>query len=117
MLLDVFLYRLLAYAGYDPEVAIKYWEHTPKALCGKDPVADSNISEGVSSTASPSQHTTQDPRPLTFFRGVTHDSDEVRLEALMKEIERWKAYAQRHGTSGHSSTKSWVAGMVPSAWT
>ncbi|KAJ9121461.1 hypothetical protein QFC22_002077 [Naganishia vaughanmartiniae] len=109
--------RLLAYAGYDPEVAIKYWEHTPKALCGKDPVADSSIPENATTSASPSQHTTQDPRPLTFFRGVTHDSDEVRLEALLKEIERWKAYAERNGPSVSRRAKGWVAGMVPTVWT
>ncbi|KAJ9098040.1 hypothetical protein QFC19_006475 [Naganishia cerealis] len=118
---DLVSLRLLAYAGYDPETAIRYWEDTPKALCGKDPIADLNTiglaaSSGAATTAPSAQQTTTDTRPLTFFRGVTHDSDEVRLGALMKEIERWKAYAQRGGQGRDTYARGWFAGMVPTVW-
>lgn len=76
------LCRILAYAGYDPEGSIRTWLNVPKPSCCKDKEDEASEEKGYVHTLS---------RPLSYFRGGAHDSDEVRLAALQKELDRWRA--------------------------
>jgi hypothetical protein len=107
--------RILAYSGFSPEEALKFWDETPKALCGKEPVPPITDAPPfpTSSDSATENGSTATRRPLTFFRGVTHDSDEERLKALTREIERWKVYAERHPVgSEHVGLKEWAGRLV-----
>ncbi|GHJ87963.1 hypothetical protein NliqN6_4365 [Naganishia liquefaciens] len=113
---DLVSLRLLAYSGFSPEEALKFWDGTPKALCGKEPVSPITdtepylASDASSDTASPFPR-----RPLTFFRGSTHDTDAERLAALTREIERWKVYAERHpagASMAHMGLREWAGRLV-----
>ena len=75
------------------------------------PVTDSDTFP--SSDTSP--ETTGTRRPLTFFRGSTHDTDAERLAALTREIKRWKAYAERYpagGAMGRTGLREWAERLV-----
>jgi hypothetical protein len=68
--------RLLAYAGYDPQLAVKYWSHSPQPACTKS---------GQSSAQT---------LPFQFLRGGVHDERDSRFQRLLEELERWRTYAR-----------------------
>lgn len=76
---DIVSLRILAYAGYDPEAAISYWQNFPKPTCCKE--SQEEVSEASKTS-----------RPWSFFRGGAHDTDEVRLHALLDELKRWRTH-------------------------
>lgn len=79
--------RLLAYAGFDPQAAVKYWSDNPQPSCTKD---------GKSAV----EHL-----PFQFLRGTVHDERELRFKRLLDELERWRKYAveSREGTGSQKS--------------
>lgn len=75
---DVVSARLLAYAGFDARDAVKFWENRDQdADCSSSQGAKTGQTEGIS----------------TLTRGImgsTHPVNEVRIERLKQELERWK---------------------------
>jgi len=69
---------LLAYAGFDARDAVKFWENRDQdADCSSSQGAKTGQTEGIS----------------TLTRGImgsTHPVNEVRIERLKQELERWK---------------------------
>ncbi|KAF8273231.1 hypothetical protein EI94DRAFT_1776422 [Lactarius quietus] len=73
---DVVSARLLAHAGFDPRSAVRFWE---------DRADDHQASECVASAAF-------DPERRSW---VGHPVNQVRVEKLRKELDRWRTERER----------------------
>lgn len=75
---DVVSARLLAYAGFDARDAVKFWENRDQeADCSSSRSVKDGQIEGIANLA----------RGIT---GSTHPVNEVRIEKLKQELERWQ---------------------------
>lgn len=83
---DVVSLRLLAYAGFNPEAAVKYWSaDVPQPSCTK-------------SGKSAVEHL-----PFQFLRGGVHDERETRFQRLLDELAKWKKYAESQTDRGNGN--------------
>ncbi|KAI9455992.1 hypothetical protein F5148DRAFT_1324483 [Russula earlei] len=87
---DVVSARLLAHAGFDPRRAVQFWE-------GRAEV--SQVSECVASAGSDrEQHREDQPQQSAFtlrIVGSAHPMNEVRVEKLREELDRWRTERER----------------------
>ncbi|KAG5634922.1 hypothetical protein H0H81_000312 [Sphagnurus paluster] len=72
---DVVSARLLAHAGFDARDAVKFWE-----------VRAGRISECSRTDIEPAEN-----KMVRKIMGATHPVDEMRIEALKRELSRWEA--------------------------
>jgi len=85
--------RLLAHAGFDPRRAVQFWE-------GRAEV--SPVTECVASAAAfdrehrGEDHQSQQQRTFTLkIVGTGHPMNEVRVEKLREELDRWRTERER----------------------
>jgi hypothetical protein len=75
--------RLLAHAGFDPRSAVRFWE---------DRADDRQASECVASAAFDPEHRDEQERSTFALRimGKGHPVNQVRVEKLREELDRWR---------------------------
>jgi len=88
---DVVSARLLAHAGFDSRKAVQFWEDRAEAYHG---------SECVASAAFDREHreTRENESQRTFtlkIVGSGHPMNEVRVEKLRGELDRWRSERER----------------------
>ncbi|KAH9037794.1 hypothetical protein EDB85DRAFT_2132321 [Lactarius pseudohatsudake] len=87
---DVVSARLLAHAGFDPRSAVRFWE---------DRADDRQSSECFASGAfAPEQEHREEQAQSTFAKkimGSGHPVNQVRVEELRKELDRWRTERER----------------------
>lgn len=81
---DIVSLRLLAYAGFDSQAAVKYWADVPPPAC------------------SPSGKSAVEHLPFQFLRGGVHDERGLRFQRLLEELDRWRKYAEERGAQAGS---------------
>lgn len=85
---DVVSARLLAHAGFDPRSAIRFWEDRADVRQG---------SECVASAAVDTEHREEQARSTFALRimGSGHPVNQVRVEKLREELDRWRTERER----------------------
>ncbi|KAI9439969.1 hypothetical protein H4582DRAFT_1944190, partial [Lactarius indigo] len=85
---DVVSARLLAHAGFDPRSAVRFWE---------DRADVHQASECVASAAFDSEHREEQAQSTFALRimGSGHPMNQVRVEELRKELDRWRTERER----------------------
>ncbi|KAI0303754.1 hypothetical protein B0F90DRAFT_1809455 [Multifurca ochricompacta] len=85
---DVVSARLLAHAGFDPRKAVRFWEDRADVFQG---------SECVASAVFESEHRESQSQNTFALRiaGSGHPVNEVRVEKLREELDRWRAERER----------------------
>ncbi|KAH9063848.1 hypothetical protein EDB87DRAFT_1600719 [Lactarius vividus] len=85
---DVVSARLLAHAGFDPRSAVRFWE---------DRADDRQSSECVASAAFDSEHREEQAQSTFALKimGSGHPVNQVRVEKLRKELDRWRTERER----------------------
>ncbi|KAI9461624.1 hypothetical protein BJY52DRAFT_188621 [Lactarius psammicola] len=85
---DVVSARLLAHAGFDPRSAVRFWEDRADVRQG---------SECVASAAFDLEHHEEEARSTFALRimGSGHPVNQVRVEKLREELDRWVTERER----------------------
>jgi len=85
---DVVSARLLAHAGFDPRSAVRFWEDCADVRQG---------SECVASAAFDPVHREEQARSSFALRimGSGHPVNQVRVEKLREELDRWRTERER----------------------
>ncbi len=80
--------RLLAHAGYDPRSAVRFWEDRADVRQG---------SECVASAAFDPEQRKEQARSTFALRimGSSHPVNQVRVEKLREELDRWRTERER----------------------
>ena len=80
--------RLLAHAGFDPRSAVRFWEDLADVRQG---------SECVASASSDPEQREEPPRSTFALRimGSSHPMNNVRVEKLREELDRWRTERER----------------------
>jgi hypothetical protein len=82
--------RLLAHAGFDPRKAVQFWEVRAE---------DSQVSECIASAAFDREHDKNQSQLQRNFTlkivGSGHPVNEVRVEKLREELDRWRTERER----------------------
>jgi hypothetical protein len=83
-------FRLLAHAGFDPRRAVRFWEDRTELLQASECVASAAVGH-------PRRREDQQSRNTFALRivGSGHPVNEVRVEKLREELDRWRAERER----------------------
>ena len=87
---DIMLFpRLLAHAGFDPRRAVQFWEDRADCLQGSECVASAAFDRGE-------HRESESQRAFTLrIMGSGHPVNEVRVEKLRGELDRWRTERER----------------------
>ncbi|KAH9972865.1 hypothetical protein BGW80DRAFT_1437521 [Lactifluus volemus] len=89
---DVVSARLLAHAGFDPRRAVRFWEDRSEGLQGSECIASAALGR--------ERHESQQSQSTFALRimGSSHPVNEVRVEKLREELDRWRTERERELT-------------------
>jgi hypothetical protein len=81
--------RLLAHAGFDPRRDVQFWEDRADCLQGSECVASAAFDRA--------EHRESESRRAFTLRimGSGHPVNEVRVEKLRGELDRWRTERER----------------------